>query len=130
MFDRIKVKAGKRFLIVSNIILLFILVFIIIREDYPLRVYKRFYNQFDMRKEYQKNCEYTKEIDLYKQYNKKGNIVMLGNSITYGVNWNELLNRNDIINRGIGSDTTEGFLSRMEYIYKAEPKICFIMGEE
>lgn len=52
---------------------------------------------------------------------------MLGDSITFGINWNELFNMN-IINRGIGSDTTEGFLSRMENIYAINPKKVFIMG--
>ncbi len=53
---------------------------------------------------------------------------MLGNSITYRVDWSELLNRNDVINRGIGSDITEGFLNRLKYIYSVDPKICYIMG--
>lgn len=57
----------------------------------------------------------------------QSDIVMLGDSITYGANWNELFNKN-IINRGIGSDTTLGFLNRMEHIYKLNPKKVFIMG--
>lgn len=52
---------------------------------------------------------------------------MLGDSITYGVNWNELFNR-DIINRGIGGDTTAGFLFRLEQVIKLNPKKVFIMG--
>jgi lysophospholipase L1-like esterase len=55
-------------------------------------------------------------------------IVMLGDSITAGVEWNELLGIPNIANRGIGSDTTEGFYNRLENIYKIKPKICFIMG--
>jgi hypothetical protein len=31
---------------------------------------------------------------------------MLGNSLTAGVDWNELLDRPDIANRGIGGDIT------------------------
>lgn len=53
---------------------------------------------------------------------------MLGNSITFGVNWNELMGRTAIVNRGIGSDNTYGFLHRMEYVYKLHPKICCVMG--
>jgi len=56
------------------------------------------------------------------------NIVMLGDSITEGINWNELLERDDISNQGIGEDTTEGFLNRVEYVYKLKPEMCFIMG--
>ncbi|MCE5345296.1 MAG: GDSL-type esterase/lipase family protein [Bacteroidales bacterium] len=74
------------------------------------------------------NPSYVERMSLYSVYGKQGKIVMLGNSITERVDWAELLNRDDIINRGIGSDITEGFLSRMEYIYKVNPKVCYIMG--
>jgi len=77
---------------------------------------------------YKDNSSYTEKVSHYSVYCKKGNIVMLGNSITARVDWSELLNRDDIINRGIGSDITEGFLNRMEYIYSVDPKICYIMG--
>jgi lysophospholipase L1-like esterase len=77
------------------------------------------------------------QVDLYKEQkslfavNKPQviNIVMLGNSITSMADWNELLSRTDIANRGIGGDTTEGFLNRLtEDIFAFNPKICFIMG--
>jgi lysophospholipase L1-like esterase len=55
-------------------------------------------------------------------------IVMLGDSITEGMNWNEFLGRNDISNQGIGEDTTEGFLNRLEFVYQVNPELCFIMG--
>jgi lysophospholipase L1-like esterase len=77
---------------------------------------------------YKDNPQYDNQTNLYPFYKKKGKIVMLGNSITYRVNWSELLNRNDVINRGIGSDITEGFLNRLEYVYNVEPEICYIMG--
>ena len=67
--------------------------------------------------------------NLFKIYNPvKINIVMLGNSITWGVNWNELLSRTDVANRGIPCEKTEDFLYRLDDIYKLKPKICFIMG--
>jgi lysophospholipase L1-like esterase len=53
---------------------------------------------------------------------------MLGDSITQGVEWNELLGRTDISNRGIGGDTTAGFLKRLPNIYTLKPELCFIMG--
>ncbi len=58
---------------------------------------------------------------------KQADIVMLGNSITYGGNWNELLGRTDVANRGIGGDNTLGTLHRMKYVYNLKPKVCFIM---
>jgi lysophospholipase L1-like esterase len=77
---------------------------------------------------YLDNPQYAEKTSHFSVYSKKGNIVMLGNSITARVDWSELLNRNDIVNRGIGSDITEGFLNRMEFIYAVKPKICYIMG--
>jgi lysophospholipase L1-like esterase len=53
---------------------------------------------------------------------------MLGDSHTYNLNWDELLNRKGIINRGIDGDITQGYLHRLNYIYKLKPKLCFIEG--
>ncbi|MCU7494552.1 MAG: GDSL family lipase [Ignavibacteria bacterium] len=78
---------------------------------------------------YKKNSNYWLQTGLYNIYRTQhANIVMLGNSITHGVNWNELMGRNDIAERGIPSDNVEGFLNRLDYIYKLNPRICFIMG--
>jgi len=49
---------------------------------------------------------------------------MLGNSITQGVAWNELLQRPMILNRGISGDNLVGFLHRMKYITRL-PAIPF-----
>ena len=78
---------------------------------------------------YLKNPSYSIQTELYNIYRiKRAKIVMLGNSITHGANWNELINRNDVAERGISGDLTSGFLHRLEYVYKLKPKICFIMG--
>ncbi len=78
---------------------------------------------------YLKNPSYKVETELYNIYGmKRAKIVMLGNSITHGVNWNELLNRNDIAERGISGDLTSGFLHRLKYVYNLKPEISFIMG--
>jgi lysophospholipase L1-like esterase len=78
---------------------------------------------------YKQNRNYTVQTELYDIYKtEKADVVMLGNSITFGVNWNELMGRTKIVNRGIGSDNTSGILQRMEYIYKLHPQLCCIMG--
>jgi len=113
--------------ILVNIILLTLLVLLIFKENYIPKIY----NIIKSKSSSEINIEtedYKHETALYKEYNKKGNIVMLGNSITYRVHWNELLNRNDIINRGIGHDITKGMLTRLNYVFNANPRICFIMG--
>lgn len=68
----------------------------------------------------------TSLYDVYKT--KHAEIVMLGNSLTHGVNWNELLGRTDVAERGIPGDGIKDFLGRMDYVYRLNPKICFIMG--
>ncbi len=78
---------------------------------------------------YMKNPNYIQQMGLYKIYKlKHADIVMLGNSITHGVNWAELLGRTDVVGEGITSDVLEGFLSRIYYVTKLHPKVCFIMG--
>ncbi len=78
---------------------------------------------------YKMNPNYDYELGMYKIYKKKhAAIVMLGNSITHGVNWNELLGREDIVERGIPADALEGYLARLDYVYELQPKVCFIMG--
>jgi lysophospholipase L1-like esterase len=75
------------------------------------------------------NPNYDYEINLYKIYKKKqAAIVMLGNSITHGINWNELTGRDDIVERGIPADVLDGFYARLQYVFELHPKVCFIMG--
>lgn len=66
--------------------------------------------------------------DLHKIYQtKQSDVVMLGDSITCAVSWNELFNYH-IINRGINGDTTAGFLQRLDQVLELNPKKVFIMG--
>lgn len=79
--------------------------------------------------QYLKNPNYAHEMDLYKIYKtKEADIVMLGNSITHGINWNELLGRNGVVERGIPSDIVEGYAARLDNVIKLKPKFCFVMG--
>lgn len=58
----------------------------------------------------------------------KADAVFLGNSITAGGHWSELLGRERIVNRGIGGDNTLGMLHRLSSVYSLRPKLCFIMA--
>jgi lysophospholipase L1-like esterase len=72
---------------------------------------------------------YEIQNKLFSVYDDKNyKFVMLGDSITEGVAWNELLGIPDVANRGIGGDTTEGILNRLENIYAINPQFCFIMA--
>ncbi len=58
----------------------------------------------------------------------KKDIIMLGNSLTDGAEWNELLHNCHVKNRGIVGDIVQGMYERMEPILKGQPKKIFIMG--
>lgn len=77
---------------------------------------------------YHENDSYWEQTEFHSLFETPKKIVMLGNSITFRMNWFELLNRPDVANRGIGSDVTAGFVNRVGTILKLKPRICFIEG--
>ena len=78
---------------------------------------------------YKQNPNYDYELGLYKVYKKKrADLVMLGNSITHGVNWNELLGRDNVVERGIPADILQGMFARLNYVYDLQPRVVCIMG--
>lgn len=87
------------------------------------------FNLAQDKKLYLNNPIYQRQLEFYDIYKPKNvNIVMLGNSLTHGVEWNQLLGRNDVIEMGIVSDILSGFKNRLNYVYRVNPKICFILG--
>lgn len=54
-------------------------------------------------------------------------IIFLGDSITEGCQWDELFQNSKIINRGIGNDTTERTLNRIDGVTKQIPNKVFIL---
>ncbi len=78
---------------------------------------------------FRNNPIYQREIDMFNLNKlKQVDIVMLGNSLTAGANWNELLGRLSVVERGITSDMLDGYANRMNLVYNLKPKICFICG--
>ena len=78
---------------------------------------------------YQNNPNYRMEMDMQRAYKtKKADVVMLGNSLTHGANWNELLGRDKVVERGIPGDILEGYVNRLSTVYSLSPKICFVLG--
>jgi lysophospholipase L1-like esterase len=57
----------------------------------------------------------------------QGEIIMLGNSITNGANWEEIFNNIRIKNRGISGDNTFGILHRLEEITSSGPDKVFLL---
>lgn len=57
----------------------------------------------------------------------KSDIIFLGNSITNGGEWAELLGNPHAKNRGISGDTTQGVLDRLNTITKGKPSKIFLL---
>jgi len=57
----------------------------------------------------------------------RNEIVFLGNSITDGAEWFELLQNKRCRNRGISGDVTEGILLRLDGVTKLRPSAIFLL---
>lgn len=57
----------------------------------------------------------------------KSDIIFLGNSITNGGEWAELLGNSHAKNRGISGDTTQGVLDRLSTVTKGKPSKIFLL---
>ena len=72
---------------------------------------------------------YARRATLFDQLPiGKKDIVMLGNSLTDGCEFNELLGNRHIKNRGIVGDIVQGLIDRIDPIIKGQPKKLFIMS--
>lgn len=120
----------KKILIISNIILLTLVIILAVHGNFVKKSEEYIKKELDARDEYtyDMNPVYQRETEKFMLFDKQADIVMLGNSITAQIDWNELLKRKDIVNRGISGDITEGMLKRIRSVLKAKPKYCFFMG--
>ena len=59
---------------------------------------------------------------------KDSAIIFLGNSITAGGEWSELLNNPNIINRGIPGDHCDGMRERLDEVLRHRPSKIFLMA--
>src|SRR5688500_3134149 len=68
------------------------------------------------------------KVDLFRSYpNSAKDIIFLGNSITAGVDWVELLGNPVVRNRGISGDITFGVLERLHEVTEGAPAKVFIL---
>jgi len=73
-------------------------------------------------------ASYDIKVGQFKSYpNAEKDIVFLGNSITAGTDWNELLGNKNIKNRGISGDITFGVLERLDEVIEGKPAKVFIL---
>lgn len=71
---------------------------------------------------------YHIKVNQFKGYpDSNEDVIFLGNSITAGTNWNELLGLENARNRGISGDTTFGILERLDEVTQGKPSKVFIL---
>lgn len=69
----------------------------------------------------------TKQYTFATMYSYPTDVVFLGDSLTERCSWNELFPDLNVKNRGIGGDTVNGVLVRMDTVMKTQPKKIFLM---
>ena len=74
-------------------------------------------------KYYVRRATHFDDLPVYRN-----DIIMLGNSLTDGAEWNELLRNPRVKNRGIIGDIVQGLYERMEPILKGKPRKIFILS--
>lgn len=71
---------------------------------------------------------YLQRADFFKHHPLTSqDIVMLGDSLTAGGNWDELFPGKRVRNRGINADMTTGVLERLEEVTNGKPAGIFIL---
>lgn len=76
---------------------------------------------------YQSNIQYEIENKIYPIDRGECDVVFLGDSITCYGEWEVWYPQFRVLNRGIGSDTTEGVLHRLDEVISHSPKYVFLM---
>ncbi|MFC3208151.1 GDSL-type esterase/lipase family protein [Aquamicrobium soli] len=73
-----------------------------------------------------KTTYWRQKVDIYRHSRDRGDIAMVGDSITDHGEWTELFPGVDIVNRGISGDTAGGLLKRLDTV-KAR-KVYLLIG--
>lgn len=68
------------------------------------------------------------KVEQFRSYPNSGkDIIFLGNSITAGVDWVELVGNRHAKNRGISGDITFGVLERLDEVIEGKPAKVFLL---
>ncbi|MBS1615713.1 MAG: hypothetical protein JST06_06295 [Bacteroidetes bacterium] len=117
-----------RLLLAGNIILALLLLAVCLHEDYAGRLWHRWTAPPPHPYSYSDNTFFHEVLDFDTLFHEPRTIVMLGNSLTQKMEWQELLNRCDVATRGVQGDVTGGILARVPYVLRLKPHIVFIEG--
>lgn len=73
-------------------------------------------------------ASYSVRVGHFNSYpNHKKDIIFLGNSISLGTEWQELLQHKRVRNRGISGDISFGVIERLREITEGNPRKVFIL---
>ena len=64
---------------------------------------------------------------LFDGLSKNYDVVFLGDSLTNGGRWSEAFIEKRVANRGIGGDTSQGILNRVDKVIALNPKTVYLM---
>jgi hexosaminidase len=71
---------------------------------------------------------WSRRVEVFASYDmQSGDVVMLGDSITEGADWQALFPRVRVHNHGIGGDDTDGVLRRLALVTDRRPGKVFLM---
>ncbi len=123
-----KIVRWLKFSLAINMILLLMLAIISYQAGLPYVISKLTFGRVSAARYATAYPYYTDRKTLFEKLSgSQGSIVFLGDSITDGCEWNELLNDRRIVNRGIHSDTTKGVLKRLDCVINRKPAEIFVM---
>lgn len=107
--------------ILLNLFLLFALVVVVYKTNLISTLINRnTVNRF--------NPQYEQRLTSFEDVKTThADVVFLGDSLTERGLWNELFPDTSSVDRGIGSDTSDGVLKRMDNVLKLKPKKIFLM---
>lgn len=75
------------------------------------------------------NSHYENRLAYFRAMpNQKKEIVFLGNSLTEGGKWQELINKKHVVNRGISGDVTYGIYARLDEVIESKPAKLFLLS--
>ncbi|WP_427160823.1 GDSL-type esterase/lipase family protein [Aliinostoc sp. HNIBRCY26] len=114
--------------VLFNIFFMSLTAFFIYRRGGVVYIYQKMDELIHNRHKYNASVYYhhkTSQFEMLSHSNE--NIIFLGDSLTDEGEWLELLNNPKIINRGIGGDTIEGVLNRIDKILDLKPAKIFLM---
>jgi predicted alpha-1,2-mannosidase len=89
--------------------------------------YDRFKEDLDEWNRAMKAHYYQRKEHFESLPDTEGEIIFLGNSITAGAEWAELLQNPKAKNRGIGGDDTDGVLERLKEVTSSQPAKVFVL---